>query len=118
MPIYEFHCNKCQKDSEVLVRSSNWKQGHRVLTAARLNSTKNCPCSPPPWAGNRVVNTLPPAMSARAAVVAAVAVAALIRIELIYRSAGHSWPPEQVPLRSEECWHTQKIRRWILHSQR
>jgi putative FmdB family regulatory protein len=25
MPIYEFHCNQCQKDSEVLVRSSNWK---------------------------------------------------------------------------------------------
>ncbi|PYJ07659.1 MAG: hypothetical protein DME25_03385 [Verrucomicrobia bacterium] len=25
MPIYEFHCEKCDKDSEVLVRSSNWK---------------------------------------------------------------------------------------------
>ncbi len=25
MPIYEFHCDKCEKDSEVLVRSSNWK---------------------------------------------------------------------------------------------
>jgi len=25
MPIYEFHCEKCEKDSEVLVRSSNWK---------------------------------------------------------------------------------------------
>jgi putative FmdB family regulatory protein len=24
MPIYEFHCEKCAKDSEVLVRSSNW----------------------------------------------------------------------------------------------
>ncbi|HZV33329.1 MAG TPA: zinc ribbon domain-containing protein [Verrucomicrobiae bacterium] len=25
MPIYEFHCEKCQKDSEVLVRSSQWE---------------------------------------------------------------------------------------------
>ncbi|HEY3861393.1 MAG TPA: zinc ribbon domain-containing protein [Verrucomicrobiae bacterium] len=25
MPIYEFHCGKCGKDSEVLVRSSRWE---------------------------------------------------------------------------------------------
>jgi putative FmdB family regulatory protein len=25
MPIYEFHCEACKKDSEILVRSSNWK---------------------------------------------------------------------------------------------
>ena len=25
MPIYEFHCQACEKDSEVLVRSSRWK---------------------------------------------------------------------------------------------
>jgi len=25
MPIYEFHCEKCGKDNEVLVRSSDWK---------------------------------------------------------------------------------------------
>jgi putative FmdB family regulatory protein len=25
MPIYEFHCGKCGKDSEILVRSSDWK---------------------------------------------------------------------------------------------
>jgi putative FmdB family regulatory protein len=25
MPIYEFHCSACKKDSEVLVRSSDWK---------------------------------------------------------------------------------------------
>jgi putative FmdB family regulatory protein len=24
MPLYEFHCEKCGKDSEILVRSSNW----------------------------------------------------------------------------------------------
>jgi putative FmdB family regulatory protein len=25
MPIYEFHCEKCAKDSEILVRSQDWK---------------------------------------------------------------------------------------------
>ena len=25
MPIYEFHCDECEKDSEVLVRSSRWE---------------------------------------------------------------------------------------------
>ncbi|MGN6556378.1 MAG: FmdB family zinc ribbon protein [Verrucomicrobiota bacterium] len=25
MPIYEFHCEKCGKDSELLVRSNDWK---------------------------------------------------------------------------------------------
>jgi putative FmdB family regulatory protein len=25
MPIYEFHCQKCECDSEILVRSSDWK---------------------------------------------------------------------------------------------
>ncbi|MSU20507.1 MAG: zinc ribbon domain-containing protein [Pedosphaera sp.] len=25
MPIYEFHCGKCDQDSEVLVRSSHWE---------------------------------------------------------------------------------------------
>ncbi len=25
MPIYEFHCGKCGKDSEILVRSSEWE---------------------------------------------------------------------------------------------
>ena len=25
MPIYEFHCGDCNRDSEVLVRSSDWK---------------------------------------------------------------------------------------------
>jgi putative FmdB family regulatory protein len=24
MPIYEFHCGQCDKDSEILVRSSDW----------------------------------------------------------------------------------------------
>ncbi|MEK7707399.1 MAG: FmdB family zinc ribbon protein [Verrucomicrobiota bacterium] len=24
MPIYEFHCEKCERDSEILVRSSDW----------------------------------------------------------------------------------------------
>jgi putative FmdB family regulatory protein len=25
MPIYEFHCDKCEQDSEILVRSSRWQ---------------------------------------------------------------------------------------------
>jgi len=25
MPIYEFHCEKCERDSEILVRSKDWK---------------------------------------------------------------------------------------------
>jgi putative FmdB family regulatory protein len=25
MPIYEFHCEQCEHDSEILVRSSDWK---------------------------------------------------------------------------------------------
>jgi len=25
MPLYEFHCSDCEKDSEVLVRSTDWK---------------------------------------------------------------------------------------------
>jgi putative FmdB family regulatory protein len=25
MPIYEFHCEQCKHDSEILVRSSDWK---------------------------------------------------------------------------------------------
>jgi putative FmdB family regulatory protein len=24
MPIYEFHCEKCERDSEILVRSADW----------------------------------------------------------------------------------------------
>ncbi len=25
MPIYEFHCDKCDQDSEILVRSTDWQ---------------------------------------------------------------------------------------------
>jgi putative FmdB family regulatory protein len=25
MPIYEFHCERCERDSEILVRSADWK---------------------------------------------------------------------------------------------
>jgi putative FmdB family regulatory protein len=25
MPIYEFHCEKCERDSEILVRSADWR---------------------------------------------------------------------------------------------
>lgn len=36
MPIYEFHCEKCGQDSEILVRSSEW-QG---TLCPRCGSTK------------------------------------------------------------------------------
>jgi len=26
MPIYEFHCEDCERDSEILVRSTDWKK--------------------------------------------------------------------------------------------
>lgn len=28
MPIYEFHCENCEQDSEILVRSLDWKGTH------------------------------------------------------------------------------------------
>ena len=28
MPLYEFHCSGCGKDSELLVRSRDWKSEH------------------------------------------------------------------------------------------
>jgi len=36
MPIYEFHCEKCERNSEVLVRSTDWT-GTRC---PHCNSTK------------------------------------------------------------------------------
>ncbi len=36
MPIYEFHCEKCGEDSEVLARSSDWKG----TTCPHCGSTK------------------------------------------------------------------------------
>jgi putative FmdB family regulatory protein len=36
MPIYEFHCEKCERDSEILVRSSHWKG----TTCPHCGSTK------------------------------------------------------------------------------
>ena len=36
MPIYEFHCAHCKKDSEILVRSSKWEG----TACPRCGSTK------------------------------------------------------------------------------
>ena len=36
MPLYEFHCNDCGRDSEILVRSSDWKG----TACPKCNSTK------------------------------------------------------------------------------
>jgi len=58
MPIYEFHCEKCERDSEILVRSSDWKSaecphcGSRKLSkkfstfaSANAGSTRTAPSS-------------------------------------------------------------------------
>ena len=39
MPIYEFHCDKCDNDSELLVRSSNW-QGTKCPHCGSVRLTK------------------------------------------------------------------------------
>jgi len=36
MPIYEFHCEKCGRDNEILVRSTDWKG----TTCPHCGSTK------------------------------------------------------------------------------
>jgi putative FmdB family regulatory protein len=40
MPIYEFHCEKCGKDSELLVRSSDWKNSECPHCGAKKLSKK------------------------------------------------------------------------------
>jgi putative FmdB family regulatory protein len=39
MPIYEFHCESCERDSEVLVRSAEWK-GTRCPHCGSVNLQK------------------------------------------------------------------------------
>ncbi len=39
MPIYEFHCRDCEKDSELLVRSSDW-QGTRCPACGSVRLEK------------------------------------------------------------------------------
>jgi len=39
MPIYEFHCQHCETDSEILVRSSEWK-GTRCPSCGSVKLTK------------------------------------------------------------------------------
>lgn len=67
MPLYEFHCNACGKDSEVLVRSSDWKGAKcpecgstklvkklSVFAASTASSSSGAPampCGMPPGAG-------------------------------------------------------------------
>jgi putative FmdB family regulatory protein len=40
MPIYEFHCEKCKRDSEILVRSSDWKNSKCPHCGSRKLSKK------------------------------------------------------------------------------
>ena len=39
MPLYEFHCGKCGVDSEILLRSTNWK-GARCPKCGSAKLTK------------------------------------------------------------------------------
>jgi putative FmdB family regulatory protein len=39
MPLYEFHCGKCGADSEILVRSTNWK-GAKCPKCGSMKLTK------------------------------------------------------------------------------
>ena len=40
MPIYEFHCEKCGRDSEILVRSTDWKNSECPHCGSRKLSKK------------------------------------------------------------------------------
>ncbi|MGO8765362.1 MAG: FmdB family zinc ribbon protein [Limisphaerales bacterium] len=40
MPIYEFHCEKCGQDSELLVRSSDWKNSECPRCGSKKLSKK------------------------------------------------------------------------------
>ncbi|HTV63861.1 MAG TPA: zinc ribbon domain-containing protein [Verrucomicrobiae bacterium] len=40
MPIYEFHCEKCGRDSELLVRSTDWKNSECPHCGAKKLSKK------------------------------------------------------------------------------
>ncbi|MSR65017.1 MAG: zinc ribbon domain-containing protein [Verrucomicrobiae bacterium] len=51
MPLYEFHCGSCKKDSEILVRSSNWK-GTECPHCGSTKLTKNLSVFASATAGN------------------------------------------------------------------
>jgi len=40
MPIYEFHCEECGKDSEILVRSADWKNSECPHCSSKKLSKK------------------------------------------------------------------------------
>jgi len=50
MPIYEFHCGKCGRDSEVLVRSANWG-GTKCPHCGSARLDKKFSAFSPPGAG-------------------------------------------------------------------
>lgn len=62
MPIYEFHCTACNKESEVLVRSSKWEgtpcphcgspKLEKKLSVFASNSAENHSSPPPSCSGN------------------------------------------------------------------
>jgi putative FmdB family regulatory protein len=40
MPIYEFHCEACGRDSEILVRSTDWKNAECPLCGSKKLAKK------------------------------------------------------------------------------
>jgi putative FmdB family regulatory protein len=40
MPIYEFHCEQCGRDSEILVRSTDWKNSECPYCSSKKLSKK------------------------------------------------------------------------------
>jgi putative FmdB family regulatory protein len=40
MPIYEFHCEQCERDSEILVRSTDWKNAECPLCGSKKLAKK------------------------------------------------------------------------------
>jgi putative FmdB family regulatory protein len=41
MPIYEFHCEKCERNSEILVRTADWKDSECPHCGSKKLSKKN-----------------------------------------------------------------------------
>jgi putative FmdB family regulatory protein len=61
MPIYEFHCDKCECDSEILVRSTDWK-GTKCPHCGSTNISKRLSV----FASSGGSSSEPPAPSCRA----------------------------------------------------
>lgn len=59
MPLYEFHCSDCGRDSEVLVRSTHW-QGTECPKCGSTRLSKNLSVFAAPAAADGGGEALPP----------------------------------------------------------